>query len=607
MISGERRIVAVMLSSALVLGVLGVAVPSTAAATAHTTADCTIFVVDGVATGTEGDDIICGTAGDDVIFGLGGNDTVFGLGGDDYIDTAAGNDWVSAGYGDDEVHLGVGDDYTMGGPGADGLWGDAGGDELDGWSGDDSIVGGSGADDVDGGTGVDYCRKDTGDIQKSCYFDTSAPSLVSIALGTPTVSTTYADRVVAVRFRVADKGTGLARVSMEFARRLPSGSTPNKVDFQAGTAFAEQFCTASRHAPTPPKGESSICLVSGTPQAGVYEMRSWIPRWAPTGTYRLMRVAMWDAAGNRRSLPWDTLVERRLSVSFKQIGPGDSVAPVVRAVEVLTPSVSTTDADQLVGARIHVTDALSGLSGLYLEWGRVKRVDGVVVKYLWPFPAMHVNPADAPDCGPDLPAVADIKFSATPYCLESGTLKDGWYRAWGVFPQWVGKGTYDLVSISVGDRAGNSRLENPDEVPNHPLANSIEQTGPGDETAPVVTSVTVDTPSVSTGSQEAEVRFTVTATDALSGVASIDLEFAPASNPTQVGLDAFAGSDPCSEAIDFCLVSGTLNNGVWTTSGFLPAHAPAGTWTLWRVTVTDRSGNIRQTSGTAFGASFTNS
>ena len=36
-------------------------------------------------------------------------------------------------------------------------------------------------------------------------------------------------------------------------------------------------------------------------------------------------------------------------------------------------------------------------------------------------------------------------------------------------------------------------------------------------------------------------------------------------------------------------------------------HAPAGTWSLWRVTVTDRSGNIRQTSGKAFGASFTNS
>ncbi len=607
MITGERRIAAIVLASALTLGLLGVVAPSSASAAAHTAADCTIFAVDGVATATEGDDIICGTEGDDAIFGLGGNDTIFGLGGDDYIEASSGDDWVSAGYGDDEVVLGSGDDFTIGGPGADRLWGDAGADGLDGWTGDDSLVGGSGADDVNGGAGVDYCRKDSGDVQKSCFFDSSAPSLVSIAMGTPTVSTTYADRVVAVRFRVADTGTGLGNVRMQFARRLPSGSTLNPLNFQAQTDFADQLCTADHHATTPPKDDTSICLVTGSPQAGVYEMRAWMPRWAPTGTYTLVKVSMWDAAGNASGMSWDTLVDRGLAVRFKQIGPGDSTAAVVRAVEVLTPTVSTTDAAQLVGARVHLTDSLSGASGVFLEWGRVTRANGVVQQYRWPFPSMYARTADAPTCGPDLPTVADVQFSDTPYCRESGTAKDGWYRAWGVFPRWIGTGTYELVTLTTGDVAGNSRVEGPTEVPNHPLATSIEQTGAGDDTAPVVTSVTVETPSVSTGAQEAEVRFTVTATDALSGVATIRLEFAPASNPTRVGLDAFAGSDPCSEAIDFCLESGTLNNGVWTTSGFLPAHAPAGTWSLWRVTVTDRSGNIRQTSGKAFGASFTNS
>jgi hypothetical protein len=610
MSSGGRLIAAITLSSALALGLVAVgSAPAGAVAPQPTPADCTIFVVDGTATGTPGDDVICGTDGNDIIVGLGGSDTIFGFGGDDYIDAGAGADWISGGYGADEIVLGSGDDYAMGGPGADRLWGDSGADVLVGYTGDDSLVGGTGADTLDGGSGVDYCRKDSGDIEKSCYFDAAAPTLVSIAVGTPSISTTYASRVAAVRLRVADLGTGVASIEMTFTRRLTNGQFVNPVVFRAETDGADQLCTPDGHAPTPAPDGGSVCLVAGTPTSGVYELRTWVPHWAPQGTYRLSNVVLRDAAGNQaRGLDFDSLITRHLAVNFKQVGPGDALAPLVRALEPVTPSVSTYFSERVVGVRLHVTDATSGLAGISLGLARtVRDGGGSVIDYLWPQPQMYMQADGAPLCGTGVPTPAEI-MGATSYCRESGTAHDGWYRLWTTLPRWTPKGVYDVVSVDASDNAGNQKFMPVGELAVRGLSTGISQAGPGDDAAPTVSGVAVSTPTVSTGSAQATVTVQVRAADAVSGLGGIFLDLAPVSNPTNVGLSLAAGMEPCSAQItESCLKSGTLSNGLWTLSAVLPAHSPAGVWKLWRISVYDRAGNDHEWDGASFKASFTNS
>ena len=60
-----------------------------------------IPVVDLLAFGTSGDDVITGTAGDDVIEALGGNDAVSGLAGNDTLDGGTGADTLLGGTGSD--------------------------------------------------------------------------------------------------------------------------------------------------------------------------------------------------------------------------------------------------------------------------------------------------------------------------------------------------------------------------------------------------------------------------------------------------------------------------------------------------------------------------
>ncbi|MEP1943224.1 MAG: cadherin-like domain-containing protein, partial [Sulfitobacter sp.] len=117
-----------------------------------------VTVVDGIVTGTDGDDLIDGTFDEDP-----DGDVVDGGDGflpgeepeDDIIEAGDGNDTVIAGEGDDEVSGGEGDDSIEGGIGDDDLSGDAGDDTLEGGEGNDTIEGGDGNDVVEGDEGDD--------------------------------------------------------------------------------------------------------------------------------------------------------------------------------------------------------------------------------------------------------------------------------------------------------------------------------------------------------------------------------------------------------------------------------------------------------------------
>jgi hypothetical protein len=166
------------------------------------TAEITVFVRDGIVTGTDNgeliDDSYTGDLGndmvdsgdnvfstdpadedDDIIVAGGGNDTIIAGDGDDNIDGGTGDDQVNGGTGDDTIDGGGDNDTLTGGDGMDTLSGSAGDDSLDGGEGNDTLLGGFGSDTVLGGAGDDVI--DTGGDN---LIDMGYPGLFSGEEGT---------------------------------------------------------------------------------------------------------------------------------------------------------------------------------------------------------------------------------------------------------------------------------------------------------------------------------------------------------------------------------------------------------------------------------------
>jgi len=594
-------VAAALLASAMVGAAPADAAPSRLAQ--PTPADCTIFVSNGVALGTSGDDVICGTAGDDTILGGGGSDTIFGFGGNDHIDAGAGSDWVDGGSGYDEIVLGPGDDYANGGPDADQIWGDSGLDRLVGGTGDDALSGGYGVDYVNGGSGVDYCPVDKQDTSVSCYFDSAKPKLVSVAVATRYVNTSADARELVLRVHVTDAGTGIRYIKMVFQRHLANGEWVSDVTFAGDAEFPQ--CTASNHAATPQNGETTTCLVSGTWNNGVYELRTTLRHWSAQGAYILSSVQLSDGARNNGFLSYDILLTRHLAVSFHQTGVGDAIAPALRAVQLISPaSVSTSAAAKLVGFRIHVTDAVSGVSGISLGIARMTHTDGAD-SYLWPQPGVD-GLASSPTCSVDPP-------TETQLCRQSGGDHDGWYQAWIELPRWAPKGVYELTVVGLNDLAGNARYYTYPELMQRHLMAKVSQTSTGDSVAPTVVGISVKTPTVSAGVADARVVIQVHARDVVSGVSGIFVDFAPHGDWTIQELEFATLNDACDQFNqDACLISGNVHDGVWQMATWLPAHAAGGVWSLVQVQVNDAAGNTQgwgpaELKAAHLSGSFTNS
>jgi Ca2+-binding RTX toxin-like protein len=131
----------------------------------------------------DGDDSIDAGTGDDQVNGGTGDDTIDGGEGNDTLQGAAGDDSIDGGIGDDSITGGGDDDTLIGGEGNDTLNGSSGNDSIDGGIGDDSILGGIGSDTVDGGDGNDVI--DTGG---SNLVDMGYPGLFPGEEGTPGVN-----------------------------------------------------------------------------------------------------------------------------------------------------------------------------------------------------------------------------------------------------------------------------------------------------------------------------------------------------------------------------------------------------------------------------------
>lgn len=127
----------------------------------------TVFTINGVAKGTNGDDVILGSDGSDVIRGRAGDDTICSLGGADLVKGNRGADMIDGGRGRDDLRGNKaadvlrgqrGDDTVSGQAGEDFVKGSKGDDRLFGGASDDQVIGNQGDDRLSGRSGADVLR-----------------------------------------------------------------------------------------------------------------------------------------------------------------------------------------------------------------------------------------------------------------------------------------------------------------------------------------------------------------------------------------------------------------------------------------------------------------
>ena len=544
-----------------------------------------IFSIPGAVNADNFDELctIVGTEIDDVLVGTSGDDVICGLGGDDVINGETGNDRLIGGDGIDQILGDDGDDYLEGGPGADKLFGGNGTDSLLGGTDNDVLIGGASGDSLDGGDGINFCEKDKQDsATSSCFFDESGPKLISIAISTGSIDTSVNSAILTIRVGALDIGTGVKQIGLGFRIK----DRTKDAQMVAGV-FAATPCGTGM-LPTDPDGITSLitgCRVGGDQFNGIYEMRTLIPRGTPKGSYALTSAYIEDNAGNSEQLYQADLLAKKLAVSFRQVGAGDTTEPKIVSFRMLTKSINTNRNSAIINFVVRVKDADSGwnlLTGMFSsKIGGVNRYFAVNMSN----PILSCNGTVAPD------PVAEQSSSS---CLSSGTEFDATVNVKIRIPQYSPKGVYRLTYLVVVDKAQN-RTEFANKSPWNKIG--YTQIGSGDSKSPRISEISVLTPTVNTSTSDQVTKIRVKFADDVSGVEKIEIFFKPLNTWNSFWFVFDAKNQKCTQSIDTaktegsCLISGTLKSGVIELTSSLIAHSPAEKYYLHQVHITDYAGN----------------
>lgn len=570
---------------------------------------CTIVGTDGNDTliGTDGNDVICGLGGDDIIQGGPGADKLFAgdgadalLGGDgsDLLDGGTGDDTSNGEAGNDVINDGLGDDISEGGPGADKLFGGDGADALLGNDGGDYLDGGAGSDSLDGGGGVDYCAIQPADTTKSCFYDSKAPTLVSVSVSPKAIDTGAGPQEVKIRMRIKDIGAGISGYCQPGeqlnAAGIPCPSWRTYVRFTNGELVVvfgldSRKCTATGF--VPPITEDNIervqklgylCRISGTANDGVYEGVAQVSS-TKRGMYRLDSVEMLDDAGNSRVIPSEELATRKLNIAFKQTFLGDASKPVLVSAAFSIATVDSSTSDATAKIRLGIKDSGSGVCKPTCVNGRLL--------------ALLVSKGNSP-----------IQIPIRGFTRISGTANNGVYEGLANFRQGTQAGKFYLDDVDFSDMSNNvTRLFSADLAKNKLLIN-VKQTGAGDGEKPVIQNVQLSTTSVVTGSekQEITVDFRVVDNRGVFLPPSANKEIRPSSRI----IGSFI-SDDGKRMISFaissldtdcakvngesqvgCRLSGDATSGVYRTKIVVPQNSARGAYNLQYIWASDEAANL---------------
>ncbi len=163
----------------------------------------------------------------------------------------------------------------------------------------------------------------------------------------------------------------------------------------------------------------------------------------------------------------------------------------------------------------------------------------------------------------------------------SGTALNGTYVFTAVIPQYAEAGSWSLAYLQAYDAIGNYVTLYTSDLSTRGFPTTLTVTSASDTSAPVVAACTFSPNSVNTASASATVNFSVTATDNLSGVASLYAEFtSPSGGQTQTAYGYSANR-----------TSGSALNGTYSFNAVIPQYAENGIWTLSYLQAYDVIGN----------------
>ena len=305
--------------------------------------------------------------------------------------------------------------------------------------------------------------------------DGVSPKLNSVSSLTKTVNTSSSSQVVTLRASVSDGLSGVKQVYLGFnglSKPIDNGLSSQSVTFLFGDGEGWTHPCTDGHAPDPPLTgslPSSHCRVSGTTNSQVLEMKIRLPAYSPVDTHQLSRVILEDFAGNTTDMLADVLKSKKLAINFKQVGPGDSTAPTIQSISMLTPSINTGAVAQIVTLKIRVKDNSSGVKSFNITFGRWRigqlQPDWSNIQSTWePSHSWDLNTNSAViveegSCNQEKTHATEPTMASPGLgCRISGNAKDGIYEVKFWVPAHAASGQYRIFGIQTTDRANNLRF-----------------------------------------------------------------------------------------------------------------------------------------------------
>lgn len=191
--------------------------------------------------------------------------------------------------------------------------------------------------------------------------DTTPPSLNSIELSGPNALKSKSDKTF-VSLSYKDNKSPLSAIHLSFLGTGDAsiGQTYNLSDFKEIPKCDQAY-------------QHFACLLSGDLVDGSLKLQVYynanpeLPKWFAPRSYQLRWVTLYDSSGNMMQL--DMKKSQWAPVSFMKdfwsgevADDGDVYEPVVETLEVLTPKINTSKADQVVQLRVSITDRGVGMN-----------------------------------------------------------------------------------------------------------------------------------------------------------------------------------------------------------------------------------------------------
>ncbi len=349
--------------------------------------------------------------------------------------------------------------------------------------------------------------------------DGTPPSLVGFSFAPTSIDTTSSSQEVLVTFHVTDQLSGVASVRATFS---------------------------NRDVPSDPLGCESTVPDSGTPLDGIYTCTVNFPQFSTPGTWQVFVVELIDVASNQALLPTTTLSGMGFPTDLLVLTDPDTTSPVLAGFNFVPRALDTSLGPGSVQATFHVTDERSGVA-----WAKVT--------FMGPGPGGVVLGCTALTVSPGEEPALDVALSCN-----------------AVFPQFSAQGIWTVFGVEIEDVAGNKHQTSAGELPGLGFPSELNLTSQQDITAPTLVNFSFAPAAIDSEAGAAIVLVNFTASDDLSGVASVQAVFSSPGVPpqTQECLSAFPDSSPGLQGTYHCALT-------------FPTHSPEGIWKVSQVEVLD--------------------